>query len=354
MSAVCPPPPERSPSRSAGDGGRLRLAMVSDAWQPQVNGVVRTLLQTRAELVRLGHEVDMLTPQLFATLPCPTYPEIRLSLVGRRQVGRLIDRTRPNAIHIATEGPLGWAARAHCLGHGLPFTTAYHTRFPEYVAARFGIPMAWSYGVLRHFHAPAARVMVPTPTVKRDLEARGFTNVVLWSRGVDVQVFRPGRRDALDGERPIFLYVGRVAIEKNVEAFLALDLPGTKWVVGEGPQLAELRRRYPSARYLGVLKQEQLASVYSAADVFVFPSKTDTFGLVQLEALACGTPVAAYPVSGPLDVIGGSDAGVLDDDLGAACRRALAIPREAALAHAQRFSWAIAAESFVGHLRPVP
>lgn len=337
----------------------MKIAIVTDAWEPQVNGVVRTLTQTRLELERLGHAVTMITPLDYRTLPCPTYPEIRLSLTTSRGVGRRIEALAPDALHIATEGPLGWAARRHALRRGLPFTTAYHTRFPEYVAARFGVPLAMTYAFLRRFHAPATHVMAPTPTVIADLEARGFANAVLWSRGVDVATFNPepagpNPRDFLKETRPIFLYVGRVAVEKNVEAFLKLDLPGTKWVVGEGPQLADLKRRYGSSVYwAGVLPQRELARFYAAADVFVFPSRTDTFGLVLLEAMACGLPVAAFPVTGPLDVIGRSGAGALDEDLRKACLAALDIPRAAARAHAERFSWAAAARQFADHLRPV-
>ncbi len=338
--------------------GPMRICIVTDAWRPQVNGVVRTLTETKRELEALGHAVLMLTPEFFRTLPCPTYPEIRLSITGPGKVGRLIDEFRPDALHIATEGPLGWAARWHARKRKLPFTTAYHTRFPEYVQARFGIPLSWTYAVMRCFHGRASRVMVPTDVVKRDLEAVGFANVVMWSRGVDVDIFNPAPagdnpRDFLKETRPIFLYVGRIAVEKNVEAFLKLDLPGTKWVVGEGPAVAELKRKYPEAYFAGVFPQRELARYYAAADVFVFPSKTDTFGLVLLEALACGLPVAAYPVTGPIDVIGNSGAGALDDDLRAACLRALDIDRRAARAHALSFSWAAAARQFAEHLRPV-
>lgn len=338
--------------------GPMRVCIVTDAWTPQVNGVVRTLTETRRELEALGHTVFMLTPEFFATLPCPTYPEIRLSLAASGKVGRLIDAFKPDALHIATEGPLGWAARRHAKKRAMPFTTAYHTRFPEYVQARFGIPLKWTYAVMRRFHGPASRVMVPTDVVKRDLEAAGFANVVLWSRGVDVEIFNPrpageNPRDFLKETRPIFLYVGRVAVEKNVEAFLALDLPGTKWVVGEGPALAELKRKYPEAYFAGVFPQRELARYYAAADVFVFPSRTDTFGLVLLEALACGLPVAAYPVTGPIDVIGESGAGALDADLRQACLKALEIDRNTARAHALNFSWAAAARQFAEHLRPL-
>jgi glycosyltransferase involved in cell wall biosynthesis len=337
----------------------MHVVIVTDAWEPQVNGVVRTLTQTRLELERQGHAVTMITPLDYRTLPCPTYPEIRLSLTTASAVGRRIAQLAPDALHIATEGPLGWAARRHALRRGLPFTTAYHTRFPEYVAARFGIPFAWTYAMLRRFHTPATRVMAPTPTVIADLQARGFANAVLWSRGVDVETFNPtpagpNPRDFLKETRSIFLYVGRVAIEKNIEAFLKLELPGAKWVVGEGPQLAELKRRYGSSVYwAGMLPQSELARFYAAADVFVFPSRTDTFGLVLLEAMACGLPVAAFPVTGPLDVVGRSGAGALDDDLRKACLAALEIPRAKARAHAERFSWAAAARQFADHLRPI-
>jgi glycosyltransferase involved in cell wall biosynthesis len=334
----------------------LRIAIVTDAWRPQVNGVVRTLTETKRQLEAAGHIVEMIAPERFTTFPCPTYPEIRLSLAGAKSVGRLIDAFAPDAVHIATEGPLGWAARTACLARKLPFTTAYHTRFPEYVQARIGAPLSWSYAVLRRFHSAASRVMVPTPTVKADLETWGFANVVLWTRGVDLDLFKPGPRDRLQTKPPIFVYVGRVAVEKNVEAFLSLDLPGSKWVVGEGPAMATLKARYPEASYLGVLQQKELAEVYSAADVFVFPSKTDTFGLVLLEAMACGTPVAAFPVTGPLDVLGdvppAQSGGAMDDDLRAACLRALEIPRERARAHAMRYSWAECARQFAEHLRP--
>lgn len=334
----------------------LRIAIVTDAWRPQVNGVVRTLTETKKQLELMGHAVEMIAPERFTTFPCPTYPEIRLSLAGSRSVGRLIDAFAPDAVHIATEGPLGWAARKACLARKLPFTTAYHTRFPEYVNARIHAPLSWSYAVLRRFHGPASRVMVPTPTVKKDLESWGFDNVVLWTRGVDLEVFKPGPRDRLQTKPPIFVYVGRVAVEKNVEAFLKLDLPGSKWVVGEGPALASLRATYPDVNFLGVLQQAELARVYGAADVFVFPSKTDTFGLVLLEAMACGTPVAAYPVTGPLDVLGDRPAdqsgGTMDEDLRAACLKALEIPRERALAHARDYSWAECARQFAEHLRP--
>jgi glycosyltransferase involved in cell wall biosynthesis len=331
---------------------RMRILLVTDAWEPQVNGVVRTLKTTARELQAMGHRVDFVTPLEFRTLPCPTYPDIRLSLFARGGVARAITELDPDVLHIATEGPLGMAARRFALTHGLPFTTAYHTRFPEYVHARFRIPLDWSYAWLRSFHAPSRAVMVPTQVVKRDLDAQGFQRVVLWSRGVDLDIFQPRPSKRLQSKPPIFLYVGRVAVEKNVEAFLALDLPGSKWVVGTGPAIARIRQRFPDVNYLGVLERNELAEVYAAADVFVFPSRTDTFGLVLLEAMACGLPVAAFPVTGPLDVIGDSKAGALHEDLRTACLQALQLKREDAVAHACRFTWGAATAQFLGNLHP--
>lgn len=331
----------------------MKIMIVTDAWEPQVNGVVRTLKNTMRELTALGHRVELMTPLEFRTIPCPTYPEIRLSLLPRRRVNARIEEFAPDALHIATEGPLGLAARAYALRRGLPFTTAYHTRFPEYVQARFGIPTSATYRFLRWFHGPSLAVMAPTPVVKSDLEKQGFDNVVLWTRGVDLEIFHPMDSKVLNTARPIFLYVGRVAIEKNVEAFLKLDLPGSKWVAGEGPALAELKSRYPEVNYLGVLSQAELAKVYAAADVFVFPSRTDTFGLVLLEALACGTPVAAYPVTGPIDVLDGGHAGAMNEDLREACLDALKIDRAEARAWAERFSWQAASAQFAAHLKPL-
>ena len=330
----------------------MRILLVTDAWEPQVNGVVRTLKSTARELGGMGHTVEFLTPLEFRTLPCPTYPDIRLSLFPRSRVIRRIGDFDPDALHIATEGPLGMAARGFALANDLPFTTAYHTRFPEYVKARFGIPLAWTYSFLRWFHGPAQAVMAPTQVVKQDLETFGMQHVVLWSRGVDLEIFHPQQSDRLQSTPPIFLYVGRVAIEKNIEAFLRLDLPGSKWVVGDGPALAGIRQKFPDVNYLGVLDREELARVYAAADVFVFPSKTDTFGLVLLEAMACGLPVAAYPVTGPLDVIGDSSAGVMHEDLRTACLEALKLNREDAAAYAKKFSWRAATEQFFSNLHP--
>ena len=330
----------------------MKIMIVTDAWEPQVNGVVRTMKNTRAELEALGHEVEYITPVEFRTLPCPTYPDIRLSLASGRKVSERLERYSPDALHLSTEGPLGLAARRWAMERDHPFTTAYHTRFPEYVHARLRIPLAWTYAYLRWFHAPSKAILAPTRVVQSDLERWGFSNVRLWSRGVDHAIFRPRNANRLQTRPPIFLYVGRVAVEKNIEEFLELDLPGSKWVAGDGPALGRIRSRFPDVNYLGVLSQHELAEVYASADVFVFPSRTDTFGLVLLEALACGLPVAAFPVTGPLDVIGNSNAGALHEDLRTACLNALKLKREDATAHARRFSWRAATEQFLSYLHP--
>ncbi|MFZ5789715.1 MAG: glycosyltransferase family 4 protein [Pseudomonadota bacterium] len=328
----------------------MRILIATDAWQPQINGVVRTLGRVAGELRAQGHAVEVIGPDRFRTLPCPTYPEIRLALFPGRRIGREIEAFKPDAIHISTEGPVGRAARAWCLKHGRPFTTAYHTKFPEYVRARLAVPLAWSYAAMRRFHAPSTGVMVATDSVAAELEARGFRNIRRWSRGVDTDLFRPRDKSFLDLPRPIHLYVGRVAVEKNLEAFLALDLPGSKLVVGDGPQTTELKRRYPDTHFAGAKEGEELARYYGAADLFVFPSRTDTFGLVLLEALASGLPVAAYPVPGPLDVIDGSGAGALDEDLARAIEAARKIPPERCRALALEFSWAQSARQFMANL----
>jgi glycosyltransferase involved in cell wall biosynthesis len=331
----------------------LHLALVTDAWSPQVNGVVRTLQRTKAELERLGHQVDVISPDQFRTIPCPTYPEIRLALWPGRKVYRELDALKPDAIHISTEGPLGRAARAWCLKHRLPFTTAYHTRFPEYVAARFTVPLAWTYAIVRRFHAPAARVMVATQSIESELVARGFSNISRWTRGVDLELFHPREQAPLDLPRPIHLYVGRVAVEKNIGAFLALKLPGSKVVIGDGPQLATLKAQYPGVHFLGAKYGSDLARHVAAGDVFVFPSLTDTFGLVMLEAMACGLPVAAFPVAGPKDVVREGEVGALDWDLAKAAERALALSGEACRRYAQGFSWEAATRQFLSNLAPV-
>jgi glycosyltransferase involved in cell wall biosynthesis len=338
----------------------MRILVVTDAWYPQVNGVVRTLGTLREQLGSLGHEAVFITPDQFRSVPCPTYPEIRLAIRPGRQLARTIEANQPCAIHIATEGPLGWAARRYCLKRRVPFTTAYHTKFPEYIRARFRVPLRLSYRVMRRFHAPSSAIMVATQTIQDELETRGFSRIRQWSRGVDTELFRPRPADEIrllaphlaELEKPIFLYVGRVAVEKNIQAFLAADLPGSKVVVGDGPQLDEMRRRHPAVLFAGAKQGEELAAHYSAASVFVFPSRTDTFGLVLLEALASGVPVAAYPVAGPLDVIGNSPAGVLLPDLAAAARAALNIPPDVCRAHALAFSWEACTRQFLNNLSP--
>ena len=332
----------------------MRILLASDAWPPQVNGVVRTMLAVNRELEAAGHQVIALTPDRFRTFPCPFYPEIPLALAPARRAARMIAAAAPDAIHIVTEGPIGLAARRWCLAHDRDFTTAYHTRFPEYLAGRFIAPKAITYALLRRFHAPSKAVMVATESVRRELDLHGFRNLVPWGRGVDPALFGPQLRDeSSEFKRPIFLSVGRVAQEKNLSAFLSLDLPGSKVVVGEGPALPALRRRFPDTHFLGRRENGILARLYASADVFVFPSRTDTFGLVLLEALASGLPVAAYPVPGPLDVIGDSGTGVLDEDLGRAARAALDVSRERCREHALKFSWAACARQFVECLERV-
>ncbi|MGZ5111410.1 MAG: glycosyltransferase family 4 protein [Usitatibacter sp.] len=330
----------------------MRILLVTDAWAPQINGVVVTLTNTIAWLEHWGHEVRVVSTDGFRTLPMPTYPEIPLALFPGREVARRIRDFEPDAIHIATEGPLGSAARAYCLEHGLAFTTAYHTCFPEYVRARLGVPLAWTYAWLRHFHGASSAVLVATPAIRELLEARGFANVTDWSRGVDLELFQPAEKRFTDFRRPVFLYVGRVAVEKNLPAFLGLDLPGTKVVVGDGPQRAELEKRFPDAVFAGAKTGVELASYYQHADVFVFPSRTDTFGLVLVEAMACGTPVAAYPVRGPIDVVKDASAGVLDHDLGAAALAALALDRDKVRRYGERYSWEFSSRQFVSSLVP--
>jgi len=331
----------------------LRILLATDAWMPQVNGVVRTLNTLREELIRLGHTVEVLEPSRFRTFPLPSYPEIRVALGAGGRTKSIIDAFGPDAIHIATEGPIGWAARAYCLSRKLPFTTSFHTRFPEYLHARTGFPVALSYHVMRNFHWPAAAVLVTTNSLKRELEGRGFRNIRIWVRGVDTELFKPlpaEERDWLNLPRPIFSYVGRVAVEKNLEAFLDLDLPGTKMIVGDGPQLAALKAKYKDVHFAGARHGAELARYYAASDCFVFPSRTDTYGLVVLEALACGVPVAAYPVQGPADIIGDSPVGAIDEDLKAGALRALQCDPKVCRTFALGFSWEACARQFVSHL----
>lgn len=329
----------------------MRILIISDAWTPQVNGVVRTIEATRDELVRRGHVVEVIGPDRFRSMPLPSYPEIRLAFARPRRLASMIDAFDPDAIHVSTEGPLGWAGRRYCVKRGLSFSTAFHTQFPEYVRLRTGIPLGWTYALLRRFHGRAGAVMVSTESVHRHLEGKGFRNLVRWDRGVDTDRFKPTPEPPAN-PAPVHLCVGRVAVEKNLEAFLALPTKGPKVVVGDGPQLASLKARHPDVIFTGSKTGADLVAQYAAADVFVFPSRTDTFGLVMLEALACGTPVAAFPVQGPLDVIGSTDVGCLDDDLGRAIEHALRIPREVCRAFALAHSWGACTDQFLRHLRP--
>ena len=333
----------------------MRIAIVTDAWRPQVNGVVTTLSRTAAELSLMGHEVLVINPEQFQTFPLPSYPEIRLALRPGTSVARLLGDFQPQHIHIATEGSLGFAARNYCRNKGLNFTTSYHTQFPEYIRKRIPIPLSVTYGVLRRFHRSAQRTMVATNNMRDLLLQRGFVNVVLWERGVDCSLFQP--RDAKielpQKERPVWIYVGRVAVEKNIEAFLNLDLPGTKQVVGSGPALSTLKAKFRDVQFLGYQFGEQLAATIAAADVFVFPSLTDTFGLVMLEAMACGLPVAAFPVTGPVDVVKSGKTGILDNDLRKAALAALELDRSVCRQEALNRTWRRATGQFIANLVPV-
>jgi glycosyltransferase involved in cell wall biosynthesis len=332
----------------------LRIAIVTDAWRPQINGVVRTLEIVSRLLRAEGHEVEVFGPDRFRTIPCPTYPEIRLSLFPSSRLRHMLKLFAPDAIHLVTEGPLGWAARGFCRRNGIPFTTAYHTRFPEYVQARIRVPLSWSYALVRRFHAPSAGVLVVSPAIRDELSERGFRNLVPWSRGVDITAFKPQPREQFKEPRPIWLYTGRVAIEKNIKAFLDLDLPGTKWVVGGGPQLKSLQRRYTNAHFFGSVDTDELSYRYAQADCFVFPSVTDTFGLVMVEALASGVPVAGYPVPGPLDVVTDPKVGALDRDLRTACLAAVSRDPEDCRRHAETFTWERCARQFLNALQMIP
>jgi glycosyltransferase involved in cell wall biosynthesis len=354
-------PSTPSPTPAPADEPPKRIMIVTDAWEPQVNGVVRTLQRTIKELREMGCDVQVVSPNDgYKTIPLITYSEIRLALWAKDDVEDRFLEFAPDAVHIATEGPLGWAMRAICLAHKFPFTTSYHTQFPEYVTARFSwIPLWAGYKVMRSFHDKSGRIMVATPTMMDLLIEKGFRNVTPWSRGVDTEMFNPGKRDVENGvfkdlPRPIWVYVGRVAVEKNIEAFVALDLPGAKVVVGDGPLREDLQKKYPAAKFVGAKFGEDLARHYADADVFVFPSFTDTFGLVILEAMAAGTPVAAYVAPGPKDLIPGSNAGAIDDDLKAACMAALKINRADARAYAEKFSWRACTEDFRRNLQPLP
>lgn len=359
--ALAVPAPALSPSSPL--PLQSRIVLVSDAWHPQRNGVVRVLASLQAELLAAGYQVEVIHPGLFPTLPCPTYPEIRLALPWGNALARRLAEARPDAIHIATEGPLGAATRRWCLKHDHPFTTAYHSKFPEYIHTRTGLPLPWLYAALRRFHRPSSAVLAPSENVFRELTERGFDRVRPWAHGVDTSVFYPADKGAFHAAltergmtgRPLFLYVGRVTVEKNLSAFLDLDLPGARVVVGDGPQRAALIKAYPQVLFHIANGDDELRACYNAADVFVFPSRTDTFGLVMLEALACGVPVAAFPVTGPQDVLldGVGTVGCLDEDLRAAAIAALSLSPQACRRHAERFSWQEVARQFVTALHPL-
>jgi len=332
----------------------LKIVIATDAWKPQLNGVVRTLDTLGTILTEFGNQVRYITPNEFKSVPLPSYPEIRLSLLPNRRVAKIINEFQPDAVHIATEGPIGRAARRFCKRRRYPFTTSFHTRFPEYAAERWSVPVSWGYSILTDFHKDGETMMVATPGLMEELEGRGFSNMKLWARGVDLVQFQPGDRSFLDQyPRPIFLYVGRLAVEKSIEDFIAADLPGTKLIVGDGPQKEELEKKYKDAAYVGPKYGDELTRYYQGADVFVFPSRTDTFGLVNVEALACGVPVAAYPVRGPLEILDGAPPGCgsLNEDLRAACLDALANrDPQACRQHAENFSWEAASRQFIANL----
>jgi len=330
----------------------MRIAIVTDAWAPQVNGVVRTLGEVRRELEEMGHRVLVISPDLYGSVPCPTYPEIRLAIAGPRAVGARLEAFGADAIHLATEGPLCLAARRWCLARKRPFTTAYHTQFPDYLAKRTRMPADWFWRYIRWFHAPAESVLVSTPSIARTLHAHGIAQTKRWGRGVDLATFTPAAAPPpafAKVPRPIQLYVGRVAIEKNLEAFLSGSIPGTKVVVGDGPARADLARRFPEASFMGAMTGDALAGAFAGADVFVFPSRTDTFGLVMIEALACGTPVAAYPVSGPIDILT-PEVGAMRTCLDDAIAAALLLDRGACASYARRFTWEASARQFLDAL----
>jgi glycosyltransferase involved in cell wall biosynthesis len=331
----------------------MRVAIITDAWRPQVNGVVTTLGKMGEFLESQDHDVRFITPQDFKTIPCPTYPEIRLAIFPRRKIDKLLADFLPAHIHIATEGPIGHAARAYCMKKGLQFTTSFHTQFAEYLRLRAPIPINWTYKYLRRFHGAAVRTMVPTPSIKERLESHGFKNVVVWSRGVNVDVFKPDNSVDLEMPGPIMVYMGRVAVEKNIEAFLDLDLPGSKLVIGDGPDREKLQKKYVKARFVGAKFGRDLASWVAAGDVFVFPSKTDTFGLVMLEAMGCGVPVAAYPVTGPIDVIKQGQTGYMHEDLSVAISEALKLDKQTCIDYAQLHTWDHCGRRFESLLTPV-
>jgi glycosyltransferase involved in cell wall biosynthesis len=325
----------------------MRIAILTDAWHPQVNGVVRTLSKTISILESWGHNILCVNPQRFRTIPLPSYPDIPLSIAPYGKIKTLLDEFQPNAIHLSTEGPIGWAGRRYCLKHDFPYTSTYHTRFPEYVRLRAPIPLSLSYAFVRRFHGKAVHTMVATSSMRKTLEEKGFNNLEYWSRGVDINHFKPLDEPVIDLPRPIYLYLGRVAVEKNIRDFLELDLPGSKVIIGDGPAKAELEQEFPEAHFLGYKENGDLANHLASADVMVFPSRTDTFGLVMLEAMACGVPVAAYPVEGPLDVVKNGVNGWIDDDLQLAATKALEVDRASCRSFAEGYSWEASTRQFL-------
>jgi len=328
----------------------IKIAIVTDAWHPQINGVVTTLSRTVRELTDFGYQVKTLTPQQFKTIQCPTYPEISLALAGPKIVAKELFAYQPNCVHIATEGPLGWAARSTCRRQNFPFSTSYHTRFPEYVRMRWPVPLCLTYRIVKCFHNAAQKTMVATKALMQELQGRGFTNIALWSRGVDTDLFKPGPKERLTARRPVFMYVGRVAVEKNIEAFLQLDLPGCKYVVGDGPARKILSSKYPEVTFTGYRTGRPLRDLFAAADVFVFPSRSDTFGVVLLEAMASGVPVAAYPVTGPIETVVNGVNGYLDKDLRRAALNALTVSPESCRRFAKQYSWKVCSRQFLSNL----
>jgi glycosyltransferase involved in cell wall biosynthesis len=333
----------------------MRIALVTDAWFPQVNGVVRTWSHVRDECEAMGHEMLVIRPEQFRTFPLPRYPEIRLPWWPGPKMRRMLDEFEPEVIHIPTEGTLGLAGRRYCLRRTLPFTTSYHTQYAQYVKKYLRVPERFTYGLLRWFHGPAARTLVPTRSIRDELDAQRFRNLIVWTRGVDTELFKPYGKELFNGlPRPVFGYIGRVAVEKNLDAFLSADLPGSKVVVGDGPAKASMKRRYPDVHFPGFKHGEELARHYAACDVFVFPSRTDTFGVVLLESMACGVPVAAYPVAGPRDVVRDGVTGVLNEDIAVAARAALELDPEACREYALEFSWRRCAQMFLDATEPIP
>lgn len=331
----------------------MKIALLTDAWFPQVNGVVRTLNHVKEELEAAGDSMLVISPADFKTYPLPRYPEIRLAFMPSRTIRRRLDETQPDAVHIATEGPIGFAARRYCAKRRIPFSTSYHTQFPLYLKKYAAIPRRISYPVFRWFHGGSEGTLVPTKSMKRELDRYQFRKVKVWTRGVNHEMFHPRDKNFIQDERPIFMYIGRVAVEKNIEAFLSLDLPGTKYVVGDGPARASLERRYKKVRFVGMKHGEELARYYAAGDVFVFPSLTDTFGIVMLEAMASGVPVAAYPVTGPIDVVENGVSGIVHEDLQKACLESLEIEPERCLQYSKNFTWKRCAEMFRDNLAPI-